>query len=358
LPLTKRKIHKLADTYSAFHTIVSNTRETINSSKARTYTQLHHLVYARNRLTSIASQLIEEAQRYAWQRRRICERIRNPTIRFDKRLFSFKATERGHPILSVRANCERLGLPIRQDAAYRRMCEHLGDGWNVTSILMTRRYRFLVLLQKQAPAPHATDNVLGIDQNSNGIGVTVMSGKGRILKQLYLGRKISLQQIRFENRRAKLQEYRDETGHAGKAGLKLGRLSGKQRNYVRTNTWLLAKAITELAERYNTQIAIEHLRNLKRRRGQFSRKSRRKINRIPYGFFRHALSHKCELLGIALVEVQAKYTSQTCPRCGYISRSNRKQWRQFHCVKCGFEANADRVASVNICAERSTLPTR
>lgn len=44
LPQTKRKIHHLADTYSPFHTIASNTLETTNSSKARTYAQLHHIL--------------------------------------------------------------------------------------------------------------------------------------------------------------------------------------------------------------------------------------------------------------------------------------------------------------------------
>jgi IS605 OrfB family transposase len=214
---------------------------------------------------------------------------------------------------------------------------------------MTSRYRFLAVLQKQTPTPRATENILGIDQNSNGIGVTVINGGGKILRQLYLGRHIALGQIRYENRRAKLQAHRDLKGHRGKAGLKLRKLSGKQRNYVRTNIWMLAKAITELAEKYNAKIVIEQLRNLRGRKGQFSRKSRRKTNRIPYGFFRHALTHKSKFSGIPLVEVPAKYTSQTCPRCGYVSRSNRRNWRQFICVKCNFIANADRVASVNIC---------
>jgi IS605 OrfB family transposase len=201
--------------------------------------------------------------------------------------------------------------------------------------------------------------MLGVDENSNGIGVTVMEKRtGRILKQLYLGRDISLRQIHYENRRAKLQEYRDKTGHRGKAGLKLRRLSGRQRNYVRTNTWLLAKQLTDLAKQYEASIAIERLYKLRRRKGQLSRKSRRKTNRIPYGFLRHALTGKSAQLGIPLVEVPAKYTSQTCPRCRHISRQNRKNWRYFKCVRCRFEVNADRVASVNICrkAIQATYP--
>jgi IS605 OrfB family transposase len=166
---------------------------------------------------------------------------------------------------------------------------------------MTCRYRFLVLLKKPPPTLQVTENVVGVDQNSNGVAVTVMNRRsGRILKQLYLGRDISLWQIRYENRRAVLQEYRDEKGHRGKAGLKLRQLSGRQRNYVRTNTRLLAKQLTDLATQHKATIAIERLYKLRREKGQLSRKSRRKTNRIPYGFLRHALAHKSAQLGILL----------------------------------------------------------
>ena len=356
--MTHIKEQKLRETYAAFKDIASSTLQTIQLLKPHTYTVLHHIVYPDNRRRQIASQLIEEAQRYAWQRRKTTDRIVKPTVRFDKRLFSWSRTRHGHPVLSMRCNSERLGLPIQRDGAYRRLLDHVDDGWVATSALMTCRYRFLVLLKKNPPASQVTENVVGIDQNSNGIGVTVMNKRtGRILKQLYLGRDISLRQVRYENRRAVLQEYRDEKGHRGKAGLKLKQLSGRQRNYVRTNTWLLAKQLTDLAREHNATIAIERLYKLRRRKGQLTRKSRRKTNRIPYGFFRHALAHESAQLGIPLVEVPAKYTSQTCPRCGHISRSNRKNWRYFKCIRCGFEANADRVASVNICRKAIQLAT-
>jgi len=234
----------------------------------------------------------------------------------------------------------------------------MGDGWAATSVLMTCRYRFLVLLNKNPSSLHTTENVVGVDQNSNGIGVTVMrKADGRILKQLYLGRNLSLRQIRYENRRAKLQEYRDKEGHRGKAGLKLRELSGRQRDYVGTNTWLLTKRLTDLATHHNATIAIERLHKLRRQKGEMNRKSRRKTNRIPYGFFRHAFIHKSAQLGIPIVEVPPRHTSQTCPRCGRLSRRNRRNWRYFRCRQCGFEANADRVASVNICRKAIQLAT-
>ncbi len=40
-------------------------------------------------------------------------------------------------------------------------------------------------------------------------------------------------------------------------------------------------------------------------------------------------------------------TSQTCSKCGHVSRSNRKG-KQFKCVHCGFSLDADLNASRNI----------
>lgn len=106
----------------------------------------------------------------------------------------------------------------------------------------------------------------------------------------------------------------------GKAGLKLKRLSRKQRDHVRTRLWQMSNEIVKLAKQFNANIAIEGLRHFRKRKGEWGRKSTRKVNRIPYGFFRHTLTHVAEREGIAVREIQPNYTSQTCPRCGHIGK--------------------------------------
>lgn len=51
-----------------------------------------------------------------------------------------------------------------------------------------------------------------------------------------------------------------------------------------------------------------------------------------------------------VILVNPKYTSQTCPECRHVARENRKTRSKFECIKCGFAANADYVASLNILA--------
>lgn len=52
--------------------------------------------------------------------------------------------------------------------------------------------------------------------------------------------------------------------------------------------------------------------------------------------------------GLMVSYVNPEYTSQTCSKCGHISRDNRKTQETFSCVKCNHTLNADTNASINI----------
>lgn len=62
---------------------------------------------------------------------------------------------------------------------------------------------------------------------------------------------------------------------------------------------------------------------------------------------RRFISYEAEAKGKAVVEVNPKYTSQRCSRCGFVHRWNRHRLR-FHCGNCEFMLNADLNASRNI----------
>ncbi len=361
---TKTKKRLLRETYQTFFSIVEEALKASNGVRSRG--QLHEATY---RLFMdehhVASQLVIEATSYAWGIRKTANgNLHKCVVRFDCRLFSFKKTKRGNPVLSLRVNHQRIGLPISQDGAYQRLQEHLRDGWKVMSIIMRRDLRFLAVLSKEMPEPVVRQNWMGVDINSSKIAVSIISGD-KVLKQTYFGQDVSTKQFRFEERRAKLQKYRD-TVSRGKAGLKLKRLSGRQRNYIRTRMWQIANEIVKLAKEFNADIAVERLRYLRKRKGEWSKKSRRKTNRIPYGLFRHCLKHVAERDGIVVKEIKPNYTSQTCPRCGHRGKENWKGYVYFKCVRCGYEADRDRVASLNIArgatpvadSAKGQIPTR
>jgi transposase len=74
------------------------------------------------------------------------------------------------------------------------------------------------------------------------------------------------------------------------------------------------------------------------------------INKWNYDQWVNCLKYKCELTGIPLVILPKRFirmSSTKCNKCYYINEKNR--WgRKFKCLKCGYQANADFNASVNI----------
>jgi putative transposase len=59
-----------------------------------------------------------------------------------------------------------------------------------------------------------------------------------------------------------------------------------------------------------------------------------------WGELARQLAYKCERAGAALVEVPAHHSSQQCAECGAIDARSRRG-RQFACVACGHEDDAD-----------------
>ncbi|HIF9114932.1 TPA: zinc ribbon domain-containing protein [Photobacterium damselae] len=49
-----------------------------------------------------------------------------------------------------------------------------------------------------------------------------------------------------------------------------------------------------------------------------------------------------------VIHIDYSYTSQTCPKCDYVSKENRRTQATFQCVECGYIANADTNAAENI----------
>jgi len=74
----------------------------------------------------------------------------------------------------------------------------------------------------------------------------------------------------------------------------------------------------------------------------------RSILQQSWGKFFELLEYKLKRNGGELIKVDPKFTSQKCSCCGYISKENRESQAKFICKQCGYSANADFNASLNI----------
>ncbi|MBI5347407.1 MAG: IS200/IS605 family element transposase accessory protein TnpB [Candidatus Aenigmarchaeota archaeon] len=198
--------------------------------------------------------------------------------------------------------------------------------------------------------------ILGIDVGSAILSAVTLfdSLTHKVVKQLYFGRDLAKRQKRYLERRAKLKSLADKGSH--RAIQSLRRLKCKQSNFVKTRSGQISKEIVNLAKKYDAEIVIENLKNLKAQRGNSSKEGRKKINRIPYGKFKEFLESNCELFQIPLVKVDAYHTSKWCSHCGAINSGHySKNYAIYKCKKCGLVVNSDRKASLAIAVKSLLL---
>ena len=86
---------------------------------------------------------------------------------------------------------------------------------------------------------------------------------------------------------------------------------------------------------------------LKPKEMQKNRRLSKSISDAAWSLFRHCLSYKAEEAGIGFKAVNPKYTSQDCSACGHRQKKSLSD-RVHHCKKCGYTADRDLNAAINI----------
>jgi IS605 OrfB family transposase len=155
------------------------------------------------------------------------------------------------------------------------------------------------------------------------------------------GRQVRWRKERWAERRRALQQ-------AGRLS-RVKKEAGRERRWMRYINHCLSKRIVEIAKAEGKAIALENLLGIRERA-----KGSKKFNRMMSGWnFRELaafIEYKAALAGVSVIYVDPKETSRTCPRCGNVSRHNRKKQGWFKCTKCGYQSDADRVGALNIAA--------
>ncbi|NMP25236.1 transposase, partial [Sulfobacillus sp. DSM 109850] len=81
------------------------------------------------------------------------------------------------------------------------------------------------------------------------------------------------------------------------------------------------------------------------KRHRRSRRTNQEVGALEFGRLGQYLEYKLRRHGIQLMKISEAYTSQTCPRCGHLTKV---AGRTYHCRACGYRAHRDGVGAVNI----------
>ncbi len=132
-------------------------------------------------------------------------------------------------------------------------------------------------------------------------------------------------------------------------------LSGRERRLKADANHCITKQI--VARHPHALIGLEHLTDIhertRRKHGKKATKKQRRANRHhsqwSFAELHRMLAYKAALDGSLTVKVDAHYTSQACPRCGYTSKANRpNKGLLFICQRCHYTLHADLIGARNL----------
>ena len=237
-----------------------------------------------------------------------------------------------------------------------------------TSVHVDWTNRTLVFVNMPLPLPRTGSGEVGIDR---GCVHTLALSDGTFM-DMPKPTKAELKRLKYLQRRMARQDRVNEArgGRTAKLASKRRRKTLNQFNALqgrivrRRNDWI-EKTTTRIAQE-NILVALEDLdvkamtkrpkpKSDPDKPGKYlhnGAKAKAGLNRSilsnNWGRLMKRLKDKMDANGGRLVVVPAAYTSQTCHQCSHVASENRDSQAVFKCVECGYEANADVNAAMNI----------
>jgi putative transposase len=321
--------------------LISNgiTLHKLTYSTTREYLPSQYAISARDCAISSIKQLKTKIKQDIQKRKYIKNKDKKPftpkcphsnlqAIRLDSHSYSFWQDKN---LLSLSTCSGRIKIPL----TYHENFSQYKNWKHSSATLKYRNGNFYLNIQFQTDITDIPKNnkYIGIDRGIKKLAVTsdnrfFLGGKTKQISNKYLRERGILQKV--GTRSAKRH---------------LCRLRGKEQRFkADINHQISKQIISQLLP--GTTIILEDLTGI--RDNRTNKKLRSAIHSWNYFQLEQFLKYKAESKGISIEYVDARYTSQRCSKCGFISRSNRKSQSDFKCKKCNFELNADLNAARNI----------
>ncbi len=212
-----------------------------------------------------------------------------------------------------------------------------------------KQFYLLVSLQVEvaAPTPETHQQVVGIDVGQRYLAVVATPGNDT---RFYSGRAIRAKADHYARLRKRLQKKGTRS-----ATRRLVVISRRERRLKQDCNHRISRRIVDAHP--HSIIGLEHLTDIreriKRRKGKRASKKQRRANRHAskwaFAELHSYIAYKAALSGSMAIKVDAHYTSQACPRCGYTSKDNRpEKGLLFVCQSCHYTLHADLVGARNV----------
>lgn len=357
--VVKLKLHPTPDQRRALLETVEQYADCFNvvscagwETRTANGTKLHRKTYypLRERHPSLPSQLVisarskaSEALKSAFQRQKRGKKVTQPkskmgAVRYDARTYTYWPDRREVSLSSVAG---RLKMPVSVPAYFRPLLEQ-AKGLDSADLVYYRQQGALWLhLVVTLPEPeHTPDDgpVVGVDLGISRIAVTSDN-------QFFSSKRVKETNNRYFRLRRNLQARGTKS-----ARRKLRRSRRREARFRSDVNHCVSKRLVESFDPGST-IVLEELTDIRDRAKGKGKRQRRQMAGWSFHDLWQKIAYKAQARGIRVLTVDPAYTSQTCPICSHVSKSNRTSQSWFCCQECGYQSNADRVAAINIASK-------
>jgi len=331
LETTQEQHDILKETLNRFACVCNDALKVAIENKTTNKVRLHHLCYQelKKQYQLTANLIIRAIARVAVKKK--AKFFKANSLDLDQRVFSFKEYDMTVSISSYAGRLKGLKLSIGN---YQRKLLKDQKPKFATLVYNKRKKCFYIhiALEKFVEIPFGS-NPIGCDRGIYNLATTSN------------GLKFSGKQVKhIRNRYAKLRQSLQKKGTKGAKRL-LKRLSGKEQRWMTNINHTISRRIVDSCKSGDI-LVLEDLKYI-RERIKLARKQRLITYSWAFGQLGSFLEYKALEKGIPVVYIDPHHTSQRCPVCNHIERSNRNGHR-FSCKNCGYTNNADIVASFNI----------
>jgi putative transposase len=255
------------------------------------------------------------------------------SIRYDARTYRLLSLDRvSLNTLEGRVVC-RLALGARQDSML------VDPAWEVGGAdLVWRAGTYYLHITQSREAP----NEIEPDGGTLGVDLGIVNLATDSDGEHFTGGIVHLVRTRYHLRRQRLQRVGTRN-----AKRRIRCTGQREARFQKDTNHIISKRLVQKAAVSCKAIALEDLSGIRERT---TVRHEHRYERHSWAFFqlRQYITYKATWAGVPVYLVDPRNTSRTCSCCGHCEKVNRKSQAEFLCQRCGFAANADENAALNI----------
>ena len=213
-----------------------------------------------------------------------------------------------------------------------------------TAKLVKKHSKYFLHIPVTTDIPESLDsdicNVVGVDR---GINFVVATYDSRHKSGFVSGKAIKQKRAMYKQLRRDLQQRQTPS-----ARRRLKAIGQRENRWMQDVNHQVSKALVESNPKH-TLFVLEDLSGVRSATERVRRKNR--YVSVSWAFYdlEQKLKYKAALNESSVINVNPRYTSQTCPVCGHTERANRNKKNHIFCCKsCGYTSNDDRIGAMNL----------